>query len=155
MKILKIVAGIILVAAIVVALIAPLGPLPGFIIGGTATAAPAQWPDTSATHEIRLKVSGVLPRVVIIWVVEHEQELYIVGAADGGWPSMIGQGASVEMRLEDNTYTLQATPVTNGWEPIVTAYVDKYRPDYPEIVAGFPSIEAAAGQMSVFKLERG
>ncbi len=155
MKILKIISIVvlILVAALVVA--APIGPLPGFFIGGEPAEAPAAWPDTSSVHEIRLRVPGTLPRVVIIWVVEHEGDLHVVGAADSGWVNMIGQGKPVEMRLGDSTYALEATRTTQGWEGVLEAYVEKYRADYPEIVAGFPSIEEAEGQVAVFRLGRG
>ena len=154
MKILKLALAIILVLAVVVALVAPIGPLPGFFIGGTVSAAPSQWGDTSDVHEIKLKVPGVLPRVVIVWVVEHEGELCVVGSKDSGWVTMIGAGSPVEMRLGDNTYALRATPVTEGWQPIVEAYVAKYQPDYPDIVAGFPSIDEARGSFAVFQLSR-
>lgn len=154
MKILKIVIAVAAVVAIVLALIAPLGPVPGFFIGGNPTPAPAQWPDTSSTDEIKLLVPGTLPRVVIIWVIEHAGDLYVVGARGSGWVDMIGDGSPVEMRLGDSTYALNAAPVPSGWEPVLTAYVDKYRPNYPEIVAGFPSPEDAAGQVAVFRLER-
>ena len=117
------------------------------------TERPTQWPDTSATHEIKLKVPGTLPRVVIIWVVEQAGDLYVVGANDSVWVDMIGQSSPVEMRLGDNTYALTATLVASGWEPILTAYVDKYRPDYPDIVAGFPSPEEAQGTVAVFRLD--
>ena len=59
------------------------------------------------------------------------------------------------MRLEDNTYALNATAVTSDWEPILTAYVDKYRPEYPEIVGGFPALDEAEGLFAIFRLERG
>lgn len=155
MKILKIalIVLITLLAALVV--FAPIGPVPGFFIGGTAAQAPEPWPDTSATHEIRLKVPGALPRVVIIWVVEHDEELYVVGAPDSGWVSMIGEGAPVEMRLGEVTYPLVASRVTEGWQPVVKAYLDKYRPHYPDIVAGFPEPEEAEGQFALFRLDRG
>ena len=68
---------------------------------------------------------------------------------------MIGSGSPVEMRLGEATYGLNAEPVTVGWEPILEAYVAKYRPDYPEIVGGFPSVEDAQGHMGVFHLKRG
>ena len=42
----------------------------------------------------------------------------------------------------------------HGLEPILQSYVAKYQPDYPDIVAGFPSIEGAAGQFGVFRLDR-
>ena len=44
----------------------------------------------------------------------------------------------MEMRLKDRRYSLNATPVTTGFTAIIEAYTDKYRPDYPDIVADFP-----------------
>ena len=154
MKVLKV--ALLAMAAILIGLVvtAPIGPLPGILIGGTSTQAPTQWPDTSSVHEIRLKVPGTLPRVVIIWVIDHGGDLHIVGASDSGWVRMLGAGGPVEMRLGDETYSLKAIPVTEGWQPVLDAYVEKYRPDYPDIVAGFPSVEDAKGQMSVFRLDR-
>lgn len=154
MKALKIAVGVALAVAVVVALAAPIGPVPGFFIGGTATEPPDRWPATSDVHEIRLKVPGTLPRVVIIWVVEYGAELHVVGAADSGWVQRIGTGSPVEMRLGDHTYPLRATPAAEDFEAVLTAYVNKYRPDYPDIVAGFPPIEQARGQVAVFRLER-
>lgn len=154
MKVLKIALLAIAAILVVVVIAAPIGPLPGVFIGGTSAEVPAQWPDTSSVHEIRLKVPGALPRVVIIWVIEHAGDLHIVGASDSGWVRMLGSGGPVEMRLGDATYSLRATPVTEGWQPVLNAYVEKYRPDYPDIVAGFPSIEEAQGQISVFRLDR-
>jgi hypothetical protein len=49
---------------------------------------------------------------------------------------------------------LRAVAVRDGWESIVTAYVDKYRPKYPDVVAGFPTIDEARTQITVFRLER-
>ena len=154
MKILKIFITVVLAALVVVAFVAPIGPLPGFFIGGEQTAPPASWPDTSAVHEIRLKVPGVLPRVVTIWVVDHEGELHVVGSRDSRWVKMVGQGTPVEMRLGDRTYALNAIPVTEGWQPVLEAYVAKYEPDYPEIIAGFPSVAEAEDSVAVFRLSR-
>ena len=154
MKIIKVVLAMLAVALVIVALVAPIGPLPGFFIGGSATEPPAQWPDTSEVHEIKLKVPGTLPRVVIIWVVEQAGELYVVGAPDSGWVSMLGDGGPVEMRLGDNTYALTATSLETGWESVLTAYVDKYRPDYPDLVAQFPPPEEAMRTAAVFRLDR-
>jgi hypothetical protein len=155
MKILKVSLAVIALLLVVLAIAAPIGPVPGFFIGGTPAEAPATWPDTSDVHEIQLSVPGTLPRVVIIWVIDHQGELHVVGAQDSGWVSMIGDGGPVEMRLGDATYPLMATPVREGWQPVLEAYVDKYRPDYPDIVAGFPDISEAEGQVAVFRLERG
>ncbi len=154
MKILKIAASIVLVLVLVLAVAAPIGPMPGLFIGGTPAEAPERWPDTSGVHEIKLRVPGTLPRVVIIWVIEADGELHVVGSRESGWVKMIGEGSPVELRLGGDTYALVATPVTEGWEAILQRYVDKYRPDYPDIVAGFPDIDEARGSVAVFRLSR-
>jgi hypothetical protein len=158
MKIVKLLLMVLVPLALIVAVLAPIGPLPGFRIGGEPTPAPAVWPDTSDVHEIKLKVPGTLPRVVIIWVVEHNQELHVVGAADGGWVERLGQGQPVEMRLNDKTYALNAVRQSSNLEAILAAYIEKYKADYPDIVAGFPSMEDAVDsgfdQFAVFTLNR-
>ena len=153
MKIVKIVAALLVVALLGVALVAPIGPLPGIFIGGTETPIPDAWGATGDVDEIKLQVGeGLLPRVVIIWVIQVGGDLHVVGAADSGWTTMIGQGGPVRMRMGDETFDLQADQVTVGWQPVLEAYVEKYRADYPEIIAGFPSIEDAEGTISVFRL---
>ncbi len=155
MKILKIIAGVVVALGLVLAIVAPVGPMPGLFIGGTATAVPTSWPDTSDLHEIKLKVPGVLPRVVIIWVVDFEGELYVLGMKDSGWTGMIGAGSPVEVRIGDETYAVRATPVVEGGEEIYTAYLAKYEPNYPDLVASFPSIEEGRETAVIFRLGRG
>lgn len=155
MKVVKIVAPILGLILAVLVVATPIGPVPGFFIGGTTAETPATWPDTSSLHEVKLRVEGALPRVVIIWVVDVEGELYIVGETGGGWVSMIGNSAPVQVRVEDKTYSVTANLINEGWEPLMEAYVEKYTPDYPDIVAGFPTIEEAKGRISVFHLNRG
>ncbi|MEM7466931.1 MAG: hypothetical protein AAF387_08610 [Pseudomonadota bacterium] len=145
---------LLLVILIAAAFLAPIGPLPGFFIRGTEATAPATWPNTSDVHEIRLAVPGTIPRVVIIWVIDYESDLYVMGNAESGWVQMLGDGGPVRMRLGDNTYALTATTVTENRIPIVNAWMDKYRPDYPDIVGGFPSPEEAGDTHRVFKLSR-
>ena len=154
MSILRFAVPVFMVLLLVLVWAAPIGPMPGFFIGGTPASAPDRWPDTSGVHEIKLKVPGALPRVVIIWVIEHEGALHVVGGSDSGWVEGIGAGGPVEMRLGDDTYALNASPVSEGWQAILEAYVAKYEPDYPDIVAGFPTIEEAEGTVSVFRLDR-
>ena len=154
MNALKIIVGGLFVLLIVVAIAAPIGPMPGFFIGGTPGTAPAVWPDTSATHEIKLRVPGTLPRVVIIWVIDVGGDLHVVGSPDSGWVKQIGAGSRVNMRLGDATYSLFARPVTEDWLPILKAYVAKYQADYPDIVAGFPGVDEAEGQFAIFRLDR-
>jgi hypothetical protein len=154
MRALKVALPILLALAFVLVVSAPIGPMPGLWIGGTSANPPVKWSDTSDVDEIILKVPGLLPRVVIIWVVEYGGELHVVGGAESGWVKMIGSGSPVEMRLGDSTYSLRASPVAEGWQQILEAYAAKYQPKYPDIVAGLPSIEEAADRVTVFRLDR-
>ena len=133
-KMAKTVATALLLIASLLITLAPIGPLPGFFIGGTPTAAPADWGDTSDLLEVRLRVDGSIPRVVIIWVVQLDSELYVMGSKDSGWVSMLGDGGQVELRIESATYTLMAQRLSEGQLPVIEAYQEKYREDYPEIV---------------------
>ena len=143
------------VAAILATLVfvTPIGPMPGFFIGGQPTPVPKAWPDTAKVDEILLKVPGTLPRVVIIWVVQVDSALYVVGSRSSGWVQRIADGANVEMRLSGNTYALAAVPIRQELERVVDAYKNKYRADYPDIVAGFPTLEEAGDQFGVFRLD--
>lgn len=132
MKVLKIGIGLVAVILITIIVLAPIATMPGFFIGGSASAAPATWPDTSSISEIKLRVEGTPPRVVIIWFVDIENDFYIVGETESGWVSMLGQGGLVKLRLEDSTYPLQANLVNSGEAEILQAWQEKYEADYPE-----------------------
>jgi hypothetical protein len=151
-KILKILAPILLVLLIVFVFIAPIGPVPGVLIGGNEAEVPGSWGETSDIHEIKFEVPGPLPRVVTVWVIQWGGELHVVGYKENGWVSALGEGGLVRMRMGDNTYSLNATLLATDWEPVMDAYLAKYRPDYPETVDGFPSQEEAIGVFSVFRL---
>lgn len=69
-------------------------------------------------------MNGALPRAVIIWVVEHQDELHVVGSKESGWVSMLGEGGPVEMRLADKTYSLNAVPVVDNWQAVLAAWTD-------------------------------
>ena len=153
-KILKIGVLVLLLGAGIIIVLAPIGPMPGFFIGGTEKSAPEDWGIQADVDEIRLKVSGLVPRVVIVWVVKFKDELYVVGSSESGWVKMLGEGAKVEVRIADSTYALNAIRISSELEPIVTAYSNKYRPDYPEIVNSFPTMDEAKGSFGVFKLSR-
>lgn len=154
MKILNIALSVLFVLGILLVIVAPVGPLPGFFIGGTSVPTPERWMDTSTTHEIKLRVPGSVPRVVIIWVVQHQEALYVVGSGDSGWVTKLGQGGPVEMRLGENLYSLNAARISEGLEPVLGAYIAKYKPDYPDVVADFPSLEDGRNLFAVFRLDR-
>ncbi|MBC8271521.1 MAG: hypothetical protein H8E49_05670 [Gammaproteobacteria bacterium] len=151
-KIAKTSALLLVLTTFIVIAVAPIGPMPGIFIGGIETPVPDNWGNTANRDEIRLRVPGTIPRVVIIWVVEVDSELYVVGGRESGWVEMIGDSANVQMRAGDNTYSLNAVQVTSGLEPIVTADADKYRSDYPDIVGSSPPLIDAQNTVGVFKL---
>ena len=153
MKVLKIAALVLAVVLAILAWVAPVGPMPGIFIGGTPSPLPDAWGGTRETHEIKLEVSGgLVPRVVIIWVVQVDGDLHVVGFKGSGWTNTLNTGGSVRMRMGDKTYDLDAHLVTSDWQPILEAYLDKYRADYPDIVAGFPELAEAREVASVFRL---
>ncbi len=156
MKIVRIAALVVAVLALIVLIAAPIGPLPGVFIGGKDSPPPATWEDTSGIDEIRLKAPGLVPRVVIIWVIDYQSELYVLGMKSSGWTSRIGEGAPVEVRIEDRTYAVRATPVEQDLAAIYTAYIAKYEQNYPDIVASMPSLEEAQAQdlAVIFRLDR-
>ena len=130
---------VILIVAIVIWR-APIAMLPGFFIGGSATPAPSSWEDTSTIDEVRLKVGGVIPRVVIIWIVQVDGELYVTGAKDSGWVTRLGDGGDAELRIGDNTYPVVAERQSENLDELITALYDKYRPNYPDIVGDMSEI---------------
>ncbi|MEM7097931.1 MAG: hypothetical protein AAF541_06680 [Pseudomonadota bacterium] len=154
MKFSKIAGAILLATIIAVAALAPVGPLPGFFIGGTPTVPPNVWPDTSKVDNVTLKIAGGIPRVIIVWIIQYDGELHVIGRSSSSWTNKLGSGGPVELRIEDQTYSLVASRVREGWEPIAMAYMDKYRPDSPELIASFPPIEDAADFIAVFELNR-
>lgn len=152
MKFMKIFLGLVLVLAVGLVLVGPVGPLPGMFIGGNPTPVPEQWEDTSELHEIKLKVPSGLLRVATLWVVDYGGDLHVVSGHEGGWSTAIGQGGPVEMRMGDKTYSLTATRLSEGVEPIAAAYVAKYATDYPDLVSRLPSLEDNADGFTVFRL---
>ncbi len=137
------------------ALAAPLGPVPGFRLGGTEAAPPARWSDLHLPHEVLLQTSGgLLPRVVTIWVVETDNELYVFGSRDSGWVESALRSPAVRLRVEDTVYSLRAEALQPPEPDIYRKYVDRYAADYPDIIAQMPSLEEAAEVGMAFRLQR-
>ena len=153
MNIPKISVIVLIVIGLVVLYSAPIGPMPGIFIGGTPTAVPEQWGETQHIHEIQLQAGeGPMARTVIIWVVDIDEDLHVVGTKGTGWVSAVGDGGPVRIQMAGSLYDLQATQVVHDKRRVTTAWVEKYKTDYPEIVSGFPQTDEALETTAVFKL---
>ena len=146
----------ILVALIVLvlglALFAPIGPMPGVRLGGNHASPPDQWSSVSLPEEVRLATSGTLPYVVIIWVVESDNRLYVIGAPDSTWVERATQTSDVRLRIDDNAYDMRATRLEPGRQDVFQMYIDRYKGNYPDIIAGFPPLEQFAAGAALFEL---
>ena len=147
----------VLVAVIVlvvgVALAAPIGPMPGIRLGGSPATAPTQWSSVDLPEEVLLSTSaGVLPHVVILWVVESDDRLYLIGDPAGTWVEGATRSPDVRLRIGDNVYDMRAARITSGRQDIFQMYIDRYKDNYPEIIASFPPIEQFAQGGALFEL---
>lgn len=146
--------GVIAALLVVGVLLAPIGPVPGFLIGGEPSGVPTEWGDTNDIHEVELEVAtGLFPHVVIIWMVKVEGDLHVVGSKGSGWVDRIGQRSPVRLKMQGKTYSLDAAVVAEDRrQTVLEAYRAKYEPDYPQIFDDFPSIEEARDTVGVFRL---
>lgn len=152
---LKIVLIVLLVVVLGAAIAAPIGPMPGFRIGGTDAAAPDQWSSIELPGEVRLaSYGGVLPHVVIIWIVESDNRLYVIGDPASTWVQGATSAPDIRLRIGDSTYDMQAKQLQPGPQEIFLKYIDRYKDDYPEIIASFPPPEEFANSAAVFELTR-
>ena len=136
-----------------VALVAPIGDMPGIRLGGSPATAPAQWSSVDLPEEVLLSTSaGVLPHVVILWVVESDDRLYLIGDPASTWVEGATRSPDVRLRIGDNVYGMRAARITSGRQDIFQMYIDRYKDNYPEIIASFPPIEQFAQGGALFEL---
>ena len=146
---------VLIVLGLGVALAAPIGPMPGFRLGGDSATPPAEWSSVALPEEVRLATyASALPHVVIIWVVESNNRLYLVGAPDSTWVEGATQSADVRLRIGNEAYDMRAARLETGRRDIVQKYIDRYKDNYPDIIAGFPPIEEFSQGAAIFELVR-
>jgi hypothetical protein len=141
------------VVLIIVALAAPIGPMPGLRIGGTPAEAPASWAGEQLSDEVLFGTyDGALPYVVTIWIVESGGGLYVVGAPESTWVAKATSSSDVRVRIDDSVYDMRATRLPPGRVDVLQAYVDRYQADYPDIINSFPPLEELAQGSALFEL---
>ena len=147
------VLAVLVIALIFIIIAAPIGPMPGIRIGGTPAEAPASWTAAELPDEVRLATyDGVLPYVVTIWIVESGGGLYVVGAPESTWVAKATSSSDVRVRINDALYDMRATRMPPGRVDVLQAYVDRYKDDYPDIIASFPPLEEFAEGSALFEL---
>ena len=140
--------------ALLVMYLLPIGVVPGFFIGGTEQQAPEKWEDTSGIDEVRLRAGDLIPRVVIIWIVQVNGELYVSGGKDSGWVSRLLKNTDAQLRIGDSTYAVTAERQTQNLDELMSAWYDKYQPNYPEIVGQMRAASVNPRPYEVFRLAR-
>lgn len=135
------------VALIIAVAAAPIGPMPGILISGTATKVPNAWGDTQSIEEIQLQIGeGPIGRTVIIWTVQIDGDLYVTGQKDAGWTGGIGPGGPggpVRIQMAGNLYELTATLLADGQVNVLEAWQAKYVKYNPDLADQFqPPVEA-------------
>ena len=147
------VLAILVVTLIVLALAAPIGPMPGLRIGGTAAQAPTSWAAAELPDEVLFATyDGPLPYVVTIWIVESGGSLYVVGDPESTWVRKANSTSDVKVRIDDAVYEMRATRMPPGRIDVLEAYVNRYKDDYPEIINSFPPLPELAQGSALFEL---
>ena len=150
---LNITLAVLFVLGLIVVIAAPIGPLPGFRLGGSEATPPAGWSGVDLPDEVRLaNYSGALPHVVIIWIVEHDDSVYVVGDPASTWVAGTTAAPDVDLRIGDDVYAMRAERQPPGRVDVLQSYVDRYKADYPDIIAGFPPMEEFAQGAAIFEL---
>jgi hypothetical protein len=144
---------VLVIVLIAVALAAPLGPMPGIRIGGTAAEPPPAWDGAALPDEVRFATyDGALPYVVTIWIVESGGGLYVVGAPESTWVQKATSSPEVKVRIGDQVFDMLATRMPPGREDVLAAYIERYEDDYPEIIDSLPPLEELAAGSALFEL---
>ncbi len=146
----SIAAVVIVVAGL--AVVAPIGPLPGVWLGGRSVPPPDDWSALDLPQTVQLQtVGGLLPRVVNLWIVQHDADLYVLGNPASGWVQAATANPMVALRIGDSAYTLRAQRVQAAGA--YAAYRRRYQADFPDLVASLPPPEAAS-TVAIFRLVR-
>ena len=139
--------------ALLIMYLLPIGVVLGFLLIELNSKLPHR-EDTSSVNEVRLKAGDPIPRVVIIWIVQVNGELYVSGGKDSGWVSRLLKNADAQLRIGDSTYAVTAERQTQNLDELMSAWYDKYQPNYPEIVGQMRAASSNPRPYEVFRLAR-
>jgi hypothetical protein len=78
----------------------------------------------------------------------------VIGAPDGNWVENATRSPDVRLRIGDSAYDMRATRIKSGRQDVFQMYIDRYKGNYPEIIASFPPIEEFSQGAALFELVR-
>jgi hypothetical protein len=127
----------------------PMGPLSGHSLSGSPTEPPDDWTSLAAVAAVQLQTRPGDPYSVNIWGIAIGPDYYVASArgANSSWVGHIAEDPSVQLRIGDALYALEAVRVLDPDElaRVQAAYAAKYDLD------GQDNDPAAAW---VFRLDR-
>jgi hypothetical protein len=92
---------------------------------------------------VRTLFGGWLPQVHYIWGVGVDDAVYAMAVPDASWRARLYDDPNVLLRVGDGYYSLTATQVNDAGQiqAAFDAYMDKYGPQFEEILGRPPTIE--------------
>jgi hypothetical protein len=117
------------IAAVVYVFATPYNRTPGVRLGGTLTAAPADWSTVNGTRLMQLKPEGFPPFVVNIWFVGTPDGVITATRPDGGyWGRRVRANPNATVRIGDAAYEVTAREIVDfpQRKEMLAAYVRKY-----------------------------
>ena len=123
----------------------PMGPVPGFALGGEEQPAPDDFAFVQDHDliQIRTHFGGWLPQVHHIWGVGVDNGIYAIAVEGASWRARIDEDPNVLLRVGDAHYQLTATSVDDVVEVqrVFDAYIEKYGSQLEEILGRPGTIE--------------
>ena len=123
------VAVVVVIAAIAYVFTTPYNRTPGVRLGGTETAAPADWRTVDNGPLMQIKPAGFPPLVINIWYVGTAEGVISATRPDNGyWGNRMRANSNGWIRIGDAAYEMQAEEILNPTDRnrMLQAYVDKY-----------------------------
>ena len=103
--------------------------LPGNSLSGEVIDPPPSWEEFSEVQVVQLETSPEDPYSVNIWLGVIGPDIYVATGADPtNWTEHLGINNNVRLRIGENIYQLEASPVTDPAERgrVGADYVRKY-----------------------------
>ena len=120
------------IGAVVFIFVTPYNRTAGVRLGGSLTAAPADWSTVNGTRLMQLKPDGFPPFVINVWFVGTPDGVITATRPDGGyWAQRVRANPNATVRIGNAAYQVKAREVLDfpQRKEMLAAYVSKYKLD--------------------------